>query len=138
MPFAKGSSGGLLLFEDDGTPIKWTTHHGDAWHCGHNDAEIDLPCPFPAGSAYALCWEAGFSVCKETGNCTPSGRKRKQTVADFVVQKDGVSCAVIGNARDCQKLQERTGLSLLPSAPGLHAIHADSVEVLLEALLGLS
>jgi hypothetical protein len=127
----------MLLFEDDGTPIEWTEIHRSVWGGGHKDAQIDLECPFPENSAYALCWEAGFNTCKGTGNHTPAGRKRKPCTADFNVQKDGVTIGVVGRLGDFRKLQERTELPLLPGdRAGLHMIHTDGVEVLLEALRG--
>lgn len=138
MAFSTPSQTGMQLFEDDGTPIRWQSIHSAAWNCGHIAAETGLSCPFPPKSPLALCWEAGFAWCQETGNRTPAGRKRKPTKPDAMIQRGGVACFLVGTKRELQAFLKDTGLSLLsPDDQPRQTIRPEGALALLDALAAL-
>jgi len=140
MAYSKPSPTGIKLFEDDDTPIVWTDKHHAAWSCGGFDAEFDLVCPFQSGSAYAVCWDSGFRACKESGNRTPAGRKRKPSKADMMIKINGVECGIYGSKRPTSRpfmtALTKKGFVFLPVENGkiLHLTYPEGVMILIEAL----
>ena len=136
MAYSKASPSGFKLFEDDGTPIEWNEHYNNAWGLGHNDAEVNNPCPFPNNSAYAICWGHGNNTCKSTDNRTPAGRKRKPTIPCLIIKKNNITIGINGSIQEFSKMIKRLGevKCIAETQEPLHIIHANSAEILIDAL----
>ncbi len=148
MPHTKSSSSGFQLFEDDGTPIKWTEHHANFWTCGYEACGCGIhKNPFPSArfvedenwysgpSEYGICWQAGHDHCATSGYRTPAGRKRKLPKPDALVTKWGAVVGVVGPRKEFLKFLTETGLSLEPDDGQLRFIvSVESALILLRAL----